>query len=369
MANEFSYLSPQAQEKLLNLPSLKFASQDFLEHIDKVLEPLALELRYTYNWQDFFKLAFKTSAFVGSLSIQQRPLNPGSGNYWEIIRALDRIPLTPELKEDLFVEAVQDWNGFVERISRLAGVTPTPPEGVLSEVGRDVDWESFTQSRSIHINVPQKPFLPEQTLLEAYEKLETMLSKNFLPIPVNHIVIGEYESKEGKTKKIILLPVQAQKVASGQDIKVIISLPDVLRNMGWEYLGTALDLVKSPNPSKGNNSTEGVLYVLGAVETDAEPLPISRDKPMFGVSLTLGQGELLSTSPQDLATTFQRASHGWCGGAVLSPSGLSGMILWAPSPLSSFPSYIPNDMLAYYVGEALKNASGRIHNAPLLGIQ
>jgi hypothetical protein len=366
MKNEFSYLSPEAKEKLLSSPLLQFASPEFKERLDRILEPLALELRYTNNWQDLFKLAFKTSAYVGSLSIEQRPLNPGSGNYWDIIRALDRIPLTPELKEDLFVEAAQDWRSFLERISELSGVPPVSPQGVLSEVARDVDWDSLTEARSIYVRVTDQPFLPEEELLQAYQKLETMLSKNFLPIPLNHIVIGEYEGREGKRKKIILFPVQARKEASG---KVTIDLPKDFLNMGWEYLGTVLDLVENPRPSEGVDVTQGALYILGAVETDVEPIPVSREKPLFGVSLSLGQGEIFSTLPKDLWTTFQRASHGWCGGALLSEDGLAGMILFASRPLTAFPSYIPNEILAYYVKEALKGKLGRVRNAPLLGIQ
>jgi hypothetical protein len=369
MKNEFVYLSPQAKEKLLSSPLLQIASPEFKERLDRILEPLALELRYTYNWQDLFKLAFKTSAYVGSLSIEQRPLNPGSGNYWDIIRALDRIPLTPELKEDLFVEAVQSWRGFVKRILELSGAPLASPQGVLTEVAREVDWDALTEARSIHMHVADQPFLPEEQLLQAYQKLETMLSKNFLPIPWNHIVIGEYESREGKRKKIILFPVQARKEVSGTGSKVTIDLPKDFLNMGWEYLGTALDLVENPRPSEGVNATQGTLYILGAVEADVEPIPVSRDQPLFGVSLSLGQGEIFSTLPKDLGTTFQRASHGWCGGALLSEDGLAGMILFASRPLTAFPSYIPNEVLAYYIKEALKDKLGRVRNAPLLGIQ
>jgi hypothetical protein len=369
MTNEFYYLSPQAREKLLSSPLLQFASPKFKEHLNQVLEPLALDLRYANNWHDLFKLAFKASAYAGTLSIKQRPLNPGSGNYWDILRALERIPLTPELKEDLFVEAALDWNRFVQRISELSGVLPTPPKGVLSEVARDVDWDSLAEARSIHVHVTDQPLLPEEALLQAYQKLETMLSRNFLPIPLNHIVIGEYEGEAQKRKKIILFPVEARKVATGTGNKIIIDLPKVFLDMGWEYLGIVLDFVENPKPSEGVSVTHGTLYILGAVEADVEPIPVSRDKPLFGVSLSLGQGEIFSTFPKDLGTTFQRASHGWCGGALLSEDGLVGMILFAPRPLTAFPPYIPNDILAANVRLALKNNLKKVRNAPLLGIQ
>ena len=383
------YLPETALEsfRVDELPIVKalgsFPSKDVVDQFTGRLESLLLELRYANDWDDLFSLALKTAARLGGLSLGSRSFYPGKGNYWEVVTYLDSIArLDDEKKAQLFLASLKGWNSFLSAVTSLfPEVSYSLGTDVISDIARDVDWkdaEAYFQARY----QLAEPFMPEEEWLRALAKLQEKLPKHSLNMNWNNVCIGELVMKtdQGESQyKILLMPAFRRYRENGTVAHVIGVDPSVLQLIK-EYeirkLGVVLSKEQLAQGEIGGESfVSDVDYILVLAKAPhLEPIPISsKKKPLFGVSLELGTGELFSPLPYRTHDTFQSPSHGWCGGLALNEDGLVGIF----GPQGLFPTtlnFIPvkewkkrvKDLL-----EGLVQASGgkvELKNVPLLGI-